>query len=256
MDVSLRLRTGAPLRPAGAWRVALDEKTQRDAWSGWHDAVEAGAILVIGSAATLALRQALLQVFTATPISALVDPEFAPGLRFADFPWPDCIALVLGLVVLPVVYERFVRGTRLSEIGFRLGRRMHLLIGGGLAAGAGLALWAMLVSRILRLHRPRLTTPEDAGNLALFALVWLTIAVSEEVFFRGMLQRRLARAVGPATAILAVAAVFAFAGHVRADPLIGLAIRLPGGLLLGYLYHHTRSLLPSSAAHWAFNLLL
>lgn len=256
MDVSLRLRTGAARRPAGAWRVALDEKTQGDAWSGWHDAVEAGAILVIGSATTIALRHVLALVFPATPISALVDPELAPSLRFADFPWPDCIALILGLVVLPVLYERFVRGTRLSEIGFRFGKRAHLLINGGLAAGLGAMLWAMVVCRMLRLHYPRLMNPDDAGNLALFALTWLIIAGGEEVFFRGIVQRRLMRAVGPATAIVAVAAVFAFAGHVRADPVISLAIRLPGGILLGYLYHRTQSLLPSLAAHWVFDLLI
>jgi len=157
--------------------------------------------------------------------------------------------------VLPVLYERFLRGTCLSEIGFRLGQRAHLLIGGGLAGGIGVMLWAMLVCRMLRLHCPRLTNADDAGNLALFALTWLIAAGAEEIFFRGMLQRRLARAVGPMTAILAVAAVFAFAGHVRADPLISLAIRLPGGILFGYLYHRTQSLLPPLAAHWAFNLL-
>lgn len=160
------------------------------------------------------------------------------------------------MVILPVAYERCLRGTSLREIGFRFGNRAHLVINGGLAAGMGLMLWAMLVCRALRIECPQLTRPEDEQNVALFALTGLILAAAEEVFFRGIVQRRLARAVGPATAIIAVAVVFAFAGHVRAEPVVSLAIRLPGGILCGYLYHRTQSLVPSLAAHWVFNLLL
>jgi membrane protease YdiL (CAAX protease family) len=109
---------------------------------------------------------------------------------------------------------------------------------------------------MLRLQCPQLITATNSSNIGLFALTWLIVAGAEEVFFRGMLQRRLTRAVGPTTAIIAVAAVFAFAGHIRADPMVSLTIRLPTGLLFGYLYHRTGSLVPSFAAHWTFNVLV
>ncbi len=213
-------------------------------------------MLVVGGAVTIGLRYLLSSAFLATPISSLVDPDLGPNLSFSDLPWPDCTALVIGMIVLPALYERCLRGTPLPEIGFRFGNRADVLINGGLAAGMGMMLWAMLVCRALHLQYARLTDPSNPGNAALFAVTWLVIAASEEVFFRGIVQRRLARAVGPATAIVAVAAVFAFAGHVRADPIVSLAIRLPGGILFGYLYHRTQSLVPSFAAHWVFNLFI
>jgi membrane protease YdiL (CAAX protease family) len=236
--------------------VEPEQTPETGTWSGWQDAAEAGAVLLVGGAATVGLRYLLSSIFPATSLTALVDPALAPSLRLADFPWPDCIALLIGMIVLPVLYERCLRGTSLSEIGFRCGNRAYLLVNGGLAAGMGMMLWAMFVCRALHLQYPRLTDPTNRGNVALFALTWLVVAGSEEVFFRGIVQRRLAGAAGPATAIVAVAGVFAFAGHPHAEPVVSLAIRLPGGILFGYLYHRTKSLVPSFAGHWAFNLLI
>lgn len=170
---------------------------------------------------------------------ALVGPELAPGLRLADFLWPDGIALVLGLIVLPVLYERCVCGTPLSEIGFQPGDRPYLLVNGGLAAGIGALFWAMLVCRVLRLQWPQLTNPTDPGSVGLFALPWSVVAFAEEVSLRGILQRRLTRAVGPTMAIAPVAAIFALASHGRAAPVMSLTIGLPLGFLSGHPYHRT-----------------
>jgi membrane protease YdiL (CAAX protease family) len=215
--------------------------------------VETFVVFIVCSAVAFALRCALALAFGAPPAAALVDPRLAPGLTFADFPWTDCLAMVVALVGLPLIWEVGVRRVRLREIGFRLGRDWLLSVYGGIAGG--LVLWALVPAAGLLLHRrpPPLYGPH---NSALLAAVLCIAAVSEEVFFRGVLQRRLTQAVGAPVAILAVSLVFAFAGHPCADPLISLVIRLPAGLVIGSLYWRTGSLLPACVAHGLFNLLI
>jgi membrane protease YdiL (CAAX protease family) len=161
--------------------------------------------------------------------------------------------MVVALVGLPLAWEVGVRRVRLREIGFGLGEDRLLSVYGGIAGG--LVLWALVPVAGLLLHR-RPPPLYGAHNAVLLVSVLCLAAVSEEVFFRGLLQRRLTQAVGAPVAILAVSLVFAFAGHLYADSLISLVIRLPASLVIGWLYRRTGSLLPACLAHGLFNLLI
>jgi len=217
----------------------------------WRTAAETGGLLAAGSLAVYGLRAALTHWFAVTPAAALLDPEVAPHLTPASFPWLDCLAMVAGLGLLPVVYEWRLRRITPSEIGFRGASARSLL----LSVGVGLALWGWgrLGAGLLDLPVARTIS---LGNAPVLALAWVCTVAAEEVFFRGIIQRRLTPCVGPALALLAASALFAFVPHVQAHPRVNLLVRLPAGVVLGLLYHRTRSLLPPVLAHWLLNMLV
>jgi uncharacterized protein len=130
----------------------------------------------------------------------------------------------------------------------------------GLAAGvlvAGLVAAAAL-EPLLHGARSQGLTPrrfpggaEASIGLALTAIVIVGVApFAEELFFRGALTGALARPLGAFTP-LASGAIFGAAHlELRAFPALFVL-----GVLLGWLYMRTRSLLPGVAVHAANNLL-
>ena len=85
----------------------------------------------------------------------------------------------------------------------------------------------------------------------LLFVIAVTPAICEEVFFRGYVQRTMERAAGWKS-ILIVGILF---GLFHLQP-IGLAATATMGVLFGYFYFRTRSLLPSMLAHFANNALV
>lgn len=94
-------------------------------------------------------------------------------------------------------------------------------------------------------------TASNGGELLLLIVViGITPALCEEVFFRGYAQRTFERKIGWKS-ILVAGFIF---GLYHMQPL-GL-ISLSGlGILFGYLYYESRSLLPCMAAHFTNNVL-
>lgn len=87
------------------------------------------------------------------------------------------------------------------------------------------------------------------GWTVLVAVAVLLAPVVEEFFFRGKIQGRLERRLGPAWAIAVTAAVFALA-HFQ---LAGLANRFVGGVVLGFAVYATRSIWAGVLLHMAWN---
>ncbi|MCH8063458.1 MAG: CPBP family intramembrane metalloprotease [Chloroflexi bacterium] len=85
---------------------------------------------------------------------------------------------------------------------------------------------------------------------ALVFVVWGPF--TEELFFRGFLLTILAPIIGPFRAVLVSSALFAGV-HVSVSTLIPIFLI---GLVLGWLYLRTRSLLQPYLAHAAWNLLV
>jgi len=95
---------------------------------------------------------------------------------------------------------------------------------------------------------PQLHAGAEITLLAL--LVGVIVPIGEEVFFRGLVLGALRRALNRHAAV-AVSALFFAAAHLQAVELLPILIL---GLVLGYLYDLTGSLVPGMIAHGLNNL--
>jgi membrane protease YdiL (CAAX protease family) len=84
-------------------------------------------------------------------------------------------------------------------------------------------------------------------NIVTFAV---TPAICEELFFRGLIQRNLLKAMPPVAAILITAVIFSLFHFA----LFGFFARAFLGVILGLLAWKGASLWPAIAAHFVFNL--
>ncbi len=90
-----------------------------------------------------------------------------------------------------------------------------------------------------------------SGFLVPLALmIGLTPAVCEELLFRGFVQRRLTRAIGPLFGILLASITFAM---FHWDPVHAITV-LPIGLFLGWVAWRSGSLFPAMLAHFVNNV--
>jgi membrane protease YdiL (CAAX protease family) len=185
-----------------------------------------------------------------------------PGLAgpWLPAPWFSSAAF-LGLTWFCLQLE----GRPLGSVGLRLDRRWARLFLLGALGGCGLmALMALVAYLGGGFH---LVRNPQAGPAALLAGAWLFLAVafSEEVLFRGYLFQRLCQGIGPWPAQLLVALLFAgvhwgnpgMSGATRAWASLDLVL---AGLLLGQCYLRTRSLALPIGLHlgwnWAQGMLL
>jgi sodium transport system permease protein len=195
--------------------------------------------LALGAALALV---ALYQVGGALLLATL-DPRLAVGLAGP------------GLLVLPLIALTRGRGLSPEEtLGTRAVPGIALPIG-ALAAAAGVPAVLFVTARFAE-PSPEvqeffvdLLRAEGPGELAIVLLVAAVVpAVSEELLFRGWLQRALARRTGPAFAIGLSAVAF---GLVHGWPRGPTAMAF--GLMLGWLAHRAGGVLPAVAAHATIN---
>jgi membrane protease YdiL (CAAX protease family) len=93
------------------------------------------------------------------------------------------------------------------------------------------------------------------SDLLSIGLGWFLIVLGEEVLYRGIIQRRLSVVFGKYTGWLLASAIFAFIGHPQSSLIDNIILRLPFGLILGYLYFRSQSLLFPIVLHWVYNCL-
>jgi uncharacterized protein len=181
-----------------------------------------------------------------------------PGNRILYDPWTSLagIAAYVALIVGSLWAA--------SPVGGRPALGLSMPANPGRAfALAGLVLIAGLVAAaalepLLHGARSQGLTPrkfpggaEATIGLAITALVLVAIGpFAEELFFRGALAGALAPRIGAFTPIVS-GAVFA-AAHLEPRAFAALFIL---GVLLGWLYTRTRSIMPGVAVHAANNLL-
>lgn len=193
---------------------------------------------------------ALVYLGMSTPFRPWAQPEtWVPGI-VPPFPWVDCLSYLLGLVMVPLVWERAAAWHERQSMGFQVpgGPRPVLTL---LLAVAGLLVYQRLAFWCLGQRFPSLLALD---NLAYFIGLWTCVAFSEEFFLRSILQRRLTRLCGHTAAIVIVAVVFAFALHYQAPLVENALVRLPVGLALGWLFARQESLVSPVLTHFILNL--
>jgi hypothetical protein len=146
----------------------------------------------------------------------------------------------------------------LASVGLRLDRRWLAQLLAGILAGCaliGLMALAGYLAGGFHLVRNPAATP---GALALGLWLFLAVACSEELLFRGYLFQRLEAGIGPWATQLALAVLFALlhwgnpgmAGATRVWASLNIAL---AGILLGLCYLRTRSLALPIGLHLAWN---
>jgi len=163
---------------------------------------------------------------------------------------PYLIAILSGMVITPLIWEKAVRRIDLREIGFTI--PCHLIR--EIIYGAVFFFLFAAYGYVL------LSKQNGLSSLSFYIIIslsirWLFVAFGEEVLYRGIVQRRLSVLCGKYWGLILASVVFAFIGHPRAPLIDNLVLRLPFGLILGYLYLRSRSLLIPTALHWGFNVL-
>jgi len=219
------LRGGRPLAPP---------------WGLW-DALKLGAFFTLGA-------MVFRGIFPTNP----ANPFSMPGDWLAEL---FARTLLVGVMVHIVVAER---GGGLGDLGLRwkgAASAVGLGLAGFLAVQPLLHLVEMAQRRwisLLPLQAPLqgILTARTSATLPLAAFVAVIVApVTEEMFFRGFVQPALQRWVGRVPGVLAGAAFFA-AAHVD---LYNLAPLFLLGMVLGFLYDRTRSLVAPVTLHVAHN---
>ncbi|OGU27672.1 MAG: hypothetical protein A2X66_03355 [Ignavibacteria bacterium GWA2_54_16] len=104
--------------------------------------------------------------------------------------------------------------------------------------------------KLMQMNAEIFTSRSPAEFLWLVIVVCVTPALCEELFFRGYIQRTFERTMDWRSVIL-VGAIF---GLFHFNPL-GLLTLAVLGMLLGYFFYRSRSILPSMAAHFTNNFI-
>lgn len=197
-------------------------------------------ILVLGATLlaadlTLLYANALIVLIDLIALAAVALALGAEGRRLRDlfgpWRWSD---LAWGALFLLILVVGFFAATFVA----------NLIVHGGAPPAATGAL-------------PQL--PLWAGLIAVF-IAPASIALSEEVVYRGYAQPRLQRHLGPAGALILVAVVFGvqhagFALTSAPDVAARVLTTLLAGLVLGGLWLWLRRLMPLVLAHWGLDLL-
>ncbi len=174
----------------------------------------------------------------------------------------DLLGLWSGLIGAVVVYSRVWGRRSLSEdYGFRIGAWWDLPLGAAVGLACQYGLVPLLYLPFERLdpslaHRLGQPTTRDTGaahSVGALVVLLLFLAVGaplvEELFFRGLLLRSLARAVAAPIAIVVSGLLFGLA-HFEPLQFAGLAAV---GVVFAILAWLTGRLAPSIGAHMAFN---
>jgi uncharacterized protein len=166
-------------------------------------------------------------------------------------------AILAGCALLTlVVVGRLIERRTFAELGF--GRGFLRDMGIGLALGAGII--SLVIGLLALFGWYQVVGPGAlvgaglATNLSVI-LLFLLIAVFEEVAFRGLLFRLVENGLGSWGALIVSAIFFggAHLGNPGATLGSSIAIAVEAGVLLGAIYMATRSLWMVIGVHWAWN---
>ena len=199
----------------------------------------------------------------------------ALGVQLVDQAGVLISSLVSGLVSTGLIALLVVGpgALRWSDLGFRRPRAGEGSLVEDVAWGAALAipaiaaaafLAALLIALLGAAPEPTLPPTHDPFGASLNLVAAVAIAPFwEELFFRGFTTTAWARTAGPRTAIIRAGLFFAlvhvttvlgsdFSTGLRVA-LIAFAIRIPVGLLLGWIFLRRRTLAAPIALHAVYN---
>lgn len=171
-------------------------------------------------------------------------PRALVWLPYSQYP-----VLGVAFVGVPLVWEWAAGPDTIRQMGLNLptGRQPWLIL---LTICIASVAHLEIVCWLLRRHIP----PFCLSDLLYIVPLSACSAVTEEFFFRSILQRRLTVLWGGVLAILFTALLFAFALHWRAWVLDNALLRFPIAVMLGWLFVRQESLLGPVLVHFIYDL--
>ena len=165
-------------------------------------------------------------------------------------------SFALIFTLLAIVQPATPAALRLSP-GWETGRALGVMVLGMLALGQALdsLTWLLGVGErgsmvIVRRVLEGAVGPDIFGAVLVFGVI---AGATEELFFRGYMQTRLAEAWGPARAVVVTAACFGVL-HVDVSG-VHMALAFAMGLYLGFVVERTGSVLPAIVCHVVKNVV-
>ncbi|UOY09436.1 CPBP family intramembrane glutamic endopeptidase [Methanonatronarchaeum sp. AMET6-2] len=162
----------------------------------------------------------------------------------------NSILMFIPFVLIPILWVRYInKGKYKKYLGLKTEKlTKNILLGIGLAILT--LLMSLLISQALitffGIEEQNVLLEEIVGFGPLIALlISLSAGISEEIFFRGFLQTRIG--LVPAAALFAIV-------HASYGVIIQIIGPFIMGLLIGYLYYKTNSVVGPIVAHTLYNL--
>lgn len=205
---------------------------------------------------TVNWKRSVLKVLLFCLCCALILIICAPLTKDLPKPWSDIllgIVAATGVFVLTVVFSRWEKLT-LNDIGVRPRKQTIPLFAGGFAIGLFLAIThALLVitfGRVTWTYAPQ----TSSVSILLTLLLYLILALREELAFRGYALRSLAYAIGPWKAQAMIALIFALehlaGGYTVKQAFLGAGI---GAILFGIAALKSKGIALPVGLHAAWN---
>jgi len=142
-----------------------------------------------------------------------------------------------------------------DAIGFKGSDVARSIFYGGVAALAFILASSLVISAI-GYEEENPLAEEIASSLNIYILFLLPAisALSEEIFFRGLIQNHLEREIYWPIAILITSIMFSLA-HIEYKAMIEIVATFSFSIVLGYLMHKTKNVVSPITAHFLYNFI-
>jgi len=165
--------------------------------------------------------------------------------------WPTLSISTLILLIVAIAINRERPSLRLTRravfIGIASGALLYLLFFAGYQLTKGSTIFSEGVGQVYELR----TVP----SLLIGLILVFPIGPGEEIYWRGLIQRRFSERLGTQAGLLTATIAYALV-HLPTMNLPLILTAFIGGLTWGYVYQKTESLLPVIISHVLFDLLI
>jgi len=188
----------------------------------------------------------IILAFALWTIIFLLEPyDFWTSLSLATF-----LLMILSLAINAETPARILGRVNLSMIiyGVASGLLLYAFFYFGFQMLKSAPFLAQGVSNVYEL---RLSKP----TYAIAVLLIFPIAPAEEIYWRGLIQRRLTERSNPKTGLLLGAAAYALVHLPTLNPIL-IITALIDGLVWGAIYQRTNSLVPGIISHVIWDILI
>lgn len=170
-----------------------------------------------------------------------------------------CILQLVGLIVLILtifILLKFIENKKFKDIGFNSIKEHTKELKWGLILGAVsmIAIFAILLCTGNIILKNSITSPNFTTNALLGIVLFIIVAINEEIMCRGYIQTTLSQTGSEWVAAIATSGIFAILHlgnpNVKSTGLINIFLV---GMLFSYMYIRTKSLWMSIGYHFTWN---